>query len=368
MHILIDARMYSPQFTGIGRYVYEIIQEFFRQKPEWQFTLFLGEDTFKTFIPPSKNIRKILAPEKIYSFEEQTSFLKKLMKEKGDITWFPHFNVPILYPRPFFVTIHDLTLSKFPGKKHSFLKNLIYKSILKNALWRSEKILTVSKNTKKDIIFDEHISPQKILIAENAVGKEFLEFIPEKNFNFSSFGITKKFFLYTGQWRSHKNIVGMAEAFQKFLKKNGKIAQLVITGKENPLYPEFLEYREKNNLYEDILPVGLVNEKTLLHLYSKATAYVFPSFYEGFGIPPLEAMAVKTPVISSSSSSIPEVCGDAVLYFNPSNIDDINEKMEKIFFDRSLQKELIEKGLEHIQKFSWKNSAKKIIKALEKKE
>ncbi len=369
MHLIIDARMYSPEFTGIGRYVYELVQEFFRQKPEWKFTLLLGEKEFKSFSPPSSNIQKILAPQKIYSKDEQLSLVKTIEQVDGDLVWFPHFNVPILCPKPFVVTIHDLTLSKFPGKKHSFFKNLVYKMILKNALFRSRKIFTVSENTKKDIIDDENIAAEKIVVAGNAVGKEFLDFSPDRNFwkNTSEIlGIEKPFFLYTGQWRSHKNIVGMAKAFHQFLKKHGKIAQLVITGKDNPLYPEFLEYREKNNLHEDIIPVGLVDSSTLLHLYAEAKMYVFPSFYEGFGIPPLEAMAVKTPVIASNASCIPEVCGDAVEYFSPENIPEISGKMEEVFFDEDRQEEMVEKGLEHIQNFSWAASAEKILAEMEK--
>lgn len=375
MHILIDARMYSPQFTGIGRYVYEIVQEFFTQKPDWDFTLFLGEAEYEKFDisslqkKRSGKIQKILAPEKIYSGAEQTTFLSKISNVEGDLIWFPHFNVPILCPKKFVVTVHDLTLSKFPGKKHSLLKNIIYKSILKNALMRSEKIFTVSGNTQSDLVKDEHVNPEKILVAGNAVGEEFTNFSPDKIFweNTSEIlGIEKPFFLYTGQWRSHKNILGMLKAFHLFIQKNGKIAQLVITGKDNPLYPEFLEYRAEHNLEEDVIPVGLVPEKTLLHLYHHAKSYVFPSFYEGFGIPPLEAMAVSTPVIASNASCIPEVCGDACEYFNPENIPEISEKMQNIFFDEDLQEELIEKGLQQIKKFSWADSAQKILEEMEK--
>lgn len=371
--------MYSPQFTGIGRYVFEIVQEFFIQKPDWNFTLFLGETEFNKFDiaeinknrkkKSSGKIQKILASEKIYSVEEQTTFLSKIARAEGDLIWFPHFNVPILCPKKFVVTVHDLTLSKFPGKKHSLIKNILYKSILKNALLRSQKIFTVSENTKQDLIKDEGVKLEKILVAGNAVGDEFINFAPDRNFweNTSEIlGIEKPFFLYTGQWRSHKNILGMLKAFHQFIKKNGNIAQLVITGKDNPLYPEFLEYRAQHNLEESVLPVGLVPEKTLLHLYSEARAYVFPSFYEGFGIPPLEAMALGTPVIASNASCIPEICGEAVEYFSPENIPEISEKMNKIFFDKDLQEELIEKGQQHIQKFSWSDSAQKILEEIEK--
>jgi glycosyltransferase involved in cell wall biosynthesis len=370
MHLLIDARMYSPNFTGIGRYVYEITQELFRQKPDWKFTLFLGAEEYKKFSAPSPNITAVLAPEKIYSAKEQTSFLKKLMSVKGDLTWFPHFNVPLMYPRKFVVTVHDLTLSKFPGKKHSFVKNLIYNAIIKNALWRSKKILTVSENTKRDLMNDENVQENKIVVAGNAVGDEFLDFIPDRNFDLKKLGISQKFFLYTGQWRSHKNILGMTKAFHQFLQRKRAenpdfSAQLVLTGKPNPLYPEVLDYRKKHTLENEIIPVGLVSESDLLHLYSLAEVFVFPSFYEGFGIPPLEAMAMKTPVAASTSSAIPEVCGEGAVYFSPENTEEMSKKMEVLFCDEELRKKMIKKGLEQIKKFSWQDSAKKIIDTFE---
>ncbi len=369
MHILIDARLYSPRFTGIGRYSFEIIKEFFKQKPSWKFTLLLAKKEFDAFTPPSENITKILADEKIYSIGEQTTFLQKLYSIDADLTWFPHFTVPYFYKRKFIVTVHDLTLSKFPGKKmNSFIHRMVYFAILRNALKNSKHILTVSENTKKDIVTDEKISSDKITIAHNAVGEEFLNFLTPKVPVSKKLKIDSKFFLYTGQHREHKNLHGMVKGFHKFLQETKEEYKLVITGKENPLYPEFWEYCKKHNLQEKVLTVGLVDENDLLALYQEATAYIFPSFYEGFGIPPLEAMALNTPVIASNASCIPEICGDAALYFTPSDSDELAKQMKKLTSDTLLQNTLIEKGRKQIQKYSWKSSAKKILKIFEKYE
>lgn len=366
MHILIDARLYSPRFTGIGRYTHEMVKQFFIQKPDWKFTLMLGEKEFHDFSPPSSNIIKILAPESIYSLAEQTTFLQKLNSVDADLTWFPHFTVPYFYKKPFVVTVHDLTLSKFPGKKmNSFLHRTVYFKILRNALKKSRSILTVSENTKQDLIKDEHVNSQKITIAHNAVGEEFFNFRTHSKPVSEKLHINTPFFLYTGQHREHKNLHGMVRGFHRFLEKTGENMKLVITGKENPLYPEFWEYCKEHSLEDKVMTVGLVDESDLLALYKEASAYIFPSFYEGFGIPPLEAMAMETPVIASNASCIPEICSDAALYFDPKNPSELAEQMEQLIHSPDLQREMIEKGKEQVQKYSWADSASIIIKQFE---
>ncbi len=368
MHLCIDARIFSPKFTGIGRYTHELIKEFLLLKPEWKFTLFLNSEQYDTFLSEIKknslygniNIQLFVANEKMYSLAEQTTFLQKLNKIDADLFWFPHFNVPYFFNKKFVVTVHDLTLSKFPGKKmNSFLHRFVYFKILRHALQKSKHILTVSKNTKKDIIEDEKILENKITIAHNAVGKEFFEY---KNNNLNK--DFNKYFLYTGQHREHKNVITLVKAFHIFLKNNSKY-KLILTGKPNPLYPDVSNYIKSNNLEENIILVGLVSEEKLLSLYQNAKAYIFPSLYEGFGIPPLEAMAMNTPVIASNSSCIPEICEDAAIYFDPYNQDELAKKMQNLVNNKSLEKNLITLGKKQVKKYSWKKSAEIIIKKFE---
>lgn len=363
MHVLVDARLYSSEFTGIGRYTYELLEEFFKQKPNWKFTIFLGEKEFKKFTPPSKNIKKILANEKIYSAKEQLTFLFKLNKVPADITWFPHFTVPYFYNKPYITTVHDLTLSFFPGKKmNSFIHRTVYFLILRNALKNSKHILTVSNHTKNDLIKHEKIKKEKISVAYNAVNNTF--FNKSKDFS-QKYKAYKNFFLYTGQHRSHKNLLGMVKGFHLFLKKVKEKFYLIITGKKSNLYTETYEYCKKNELENNIIFLGLVDEDELIFLYQNAKCYIFPSFYEGAGIPPLESMASKTPVIASNSSSIPEICEDAVLYFDPYKPEQLSDNLEKLINDKDLQTELITKGLKQVSKYSWEKSAKIIIKKFE---
>ncbi len=367
MHLLIDARLFSSTF-GIGRYTFELVQQFITLRPNWTFTLLISDaEKAKHSFP--KNVTCISANEPIYSIAEQTSFWKKIQSIKADLTWFPHFSLPILYTKPFVASVHDMTLSKFPGKKKaSLLHRIAYQITIKNALFRSKHIFTVSENTKKDIVEMEHIKPEKITVAHNAVGEEFFNYTSPEEDILSALGVKKPFFFYAGNWREHKNVLGLIQGFHQFLQATESDMQLVVSGKPDPLYPEFLKYRAEHNLENQVLIPGLVPENQLMELYKKAKAFVFPSFYEGFGLPPLEAMAMGTPVIASNSSCIPEVCGDAALYFDPYNPSAIAQQMQKIQEDELLRKELSEKGILQAKKYSWETAAKTLLETMERVE
>ncbi|MEI7511183.1 MAG: glycosyltransferase family 1 protein [Candidatus Peregrinibacteria bacterium] len=366
-HLAIDARMYSSRFTGIGRYVHEISKRIFQARPDWKVSFFLSPPEYQSFVPPHANVFPILAPEPIYSLAEQTSFPFKILKESPDLTWFPHFNVPVWYPKKFVVTIHDLTISRYPGKKKtSILHKYGYQAILKNALLRSQKIFAVSQNTKKDLMEMEGVSDKKIRVIHNGIGEEFLS--PLQNLpiakTLEKYEIQKPFFLYTGVWREHKNILRLLQAFQSLVTE-GIVAELVLTGNPDPYYPEILEYIHQNHLENLVKTVGLVNEDELLSLYSSATAYVFPSLYEGFGLPGLEAMALGTPVLSSSSSCLPEIYGDGAEFFNPENTEEMAQKMKSVLESPDLRNSLQERGKIQVQKFSWDRAAKAVQEEME---
>ena len=381
MHLCIDARIFSSKFTGIGRYTHELVKQFLLLKPGWKFTLFLNKEQHDIFTLEIKNnsvyakidIELLIAHETMYSLQEQTTFLHKLNKIDADIFWFPHFNVPYFFNKKFIVTVHDLTLSKFPGKKmNSLIHRFVYFKILRHALEKSKHILTVSNNTKTDIITDEKIDKNKITIAYNAVGNEFFEYNKSvNNEDFvklqTKFSIKKsQYFLYTGQHREHKNIITLVQAFHVFIKKQkNNLFKLVLTGKPNPLYTEVKKYIELHTLDKSIFLTGLVSETELLSLYKNAKCYIFPSLYEGFGIPPLEAMAMNTPVIASNSSCIPEICEDAAIYFNSKDENMLAQKMQEIVKNKWLSEKLIASGKNQIQKYDWKKSAVIIIKKFE---
>ncbi|MBT4384944.1 glycosyltransferase family 4 protein [Candidatus Peregrinibacteria bacterium] len=365
MRIGIDARMYSTNFTGIGRYVYELIDNLLKQDKKNEYVLFMNRSGYDNFEPKSKRVKKVLVNARHYSFAEQTKFLFAIRKAKLDLMHFTHFNAPIFYRRPSVVTIHDLTLSFYQGKKmNSWFHRKAYNLVLRAAVKNAKEIIAVSQNTKQDLIDITHTSPSKIEVVYEGVGdtfgpredKEALIELVKK------YGINHSFMLYTGVWRSHKNLVNLIRAFALLKEDEGIESQLVITGEEDPYYPEVRRTVKEKGLEHDVIFTGLVDEDELVGLYQAAKLYVFPSLYEGFGLPPLEAMRCGTPVAASKSSCIPEICGeDNAMFFDPYDPEDMANSMRRVWLDEAMQKDLRERGLTHSRKFSWEKMADKTL-------
>lgn len=366
MKIGIDCRIFSSRFTGIGRYTHELVDHIIKFNSQLEnphkIVLFFNNPEYREFKITDPHVKKVLTKAKHYSFAEQTSFLHQLNKEKLDFMHFPHFNVPIFYRRPYSVTIHDLILSRFPGKKmNRWYHRLAYNLTIGNATRKAKKVITISNWTKADLMDLLHVPEKKITVIYNGISPIFTFIDDAKKFKktLQKYHITKEFLLYTGVWRNHKNLINLIEAFKILRKKTNLHLQLVITGKPDPYYPE-IKSIVKDSLFEkEVIFPGLVNEKELVDLYNAAKIFVFPSLYEGFGLPPLESMACGTPVVASNAASIPEICGEKnALFFDPHNAHEIAAKIEFLYKDVELQVDLINKGLEHVQKFSWENMAR----------
>ncbi len=347
----IDCRMYSSKFTGIGRYVYELVNHLTKIDTKHDYVLFFNEPEYSQFIPPNEHVTKVNASSKHYSVAEQTIFLYKLMKEKLDLMHFTHFNAPIFYKRKSVVTIHDLTLSFFPGNKmRSPLYRMAYKLALSSSVSNASKIITVSNNTAKDLQKSLEVDPHKIHVIYEGVNEHFK---PAKS-------VTQDppYILYTGVWRSHKNLVSLIKGFQILKDKYKEDVQLVITGREDPHYPEVKRTAEESGYTNDIIFTGMLPEKELIALYQGAHVYTLPSLYEGFGLSPLEAMQCGVPTVVSKTSCLPEICGEEnSLFFDPYDPSDIAEKLHTACVNDEVRKKLIENGKEHIKKFSWEKMA-----------
>lgn len=365
MKIGIDARMYGVGFTGIGRYTAELIEHLASLDREHEYVLFMRKESFDKFKSPNDRFKKVLADFPHYSFGEQFGFNKILKQEKLDLMHFTHFNAPIFYNRPFVVTIHDLTLSFFPGKKMNHIfQRMAYHKVIRSVTRKAKKIIAVSEHTKKDIIEQLRVPEEKIEVIYNGVSAKFggVEPTPRQEL-FKSLGLSKPYFLYTGVWRDHKNLVGLIKAFAAFNKEAGDQYELVITGPHNPTYHEVPDTVKELGVENSVHLVGLVSEPIIYSLYLNALAYIFPSFYEGFGLPPLEAMQSGTPVLASNASAIPEVCGEGnALYFDPYNIDDIKAKMQEFIKDPTLRQKLIDRGKERVKFFSWAKMVSAVLR------
>lgn len=367
MRIGIDCRMYSSRFTGIGRYVYELTENLFKIDQENEYVLFFNNPEYSEFNPPNARISKVLVNSPHYSSQEQTIFLKHLRKSKLDLMHFTHFNAPIFYFGRSVVTIHDLTLSFFPGRKMtSFIHRLGYQITIKSSVTKAKKIISVSHNTKKDLQNVLHVSPKKIEVIYLGVNGLFYHEENQQKIHSvqEKYAISKPFLLYSGVWRTHKNLLNLIRAFSILKEKHGWDGCLVITGRKDPHYaPEIENLVNSLNLQKSIIFVGHVDEGDLVILYNAAKVYVFPSLYEGFGLPPLEAMQCKTPVAASNVSAIPEVCGQGnALFFDPKNPQDMAEKIHILLTNPAQRQKIIENGFKHVKQFSWEKMAKETLK------
>ncbi len=370
MRIGIDARMYSAEFTGIGRYVYELIRQLAELDKKNEYVIFMNRPEFDTFEPPNKRFSKVLVNAKHYTLKEQLVYLRILKKAKLDLMHFTHFNAPILYRKPSVVTIHDLTLSFYPGKKmNSAFYRAAYNIVLKAAVNHSKEVIAVSENTKQDLIEVVGYPSSKIEVIYEGVCEQFGPRVNKEQVEHvrRKYGISKDFLLYTGVWRGHKNLVNLIKAFAMLREgPEGFDLSLVITGEEDPYYPEVKRTVGELGLEHHVIYTGMVPENELVALYQSAKIYVFPSLYEGFGLPPLEAMRCGTPVVASKTSCIPEICGEHnALFFDPYDPEDIANNVRKVLLDPTLQAEMRECGLKHSLKFSWEKMAKETLEVYE---
>lgn len=361
MRIGIDARLYSSTFTGIGRYVYELIDHILKIDTHNRYALFFNRPEFEKFQPPRHGVEKILADAPHYSFAEQWRFCHILRRAKLDLMHFTHFNAPFFYRRPSVVTIHDLTLSLYPGEKMKrWWHRLGYQLTIKSIVRRSKRVIAVSEHTKRDLIRILHADPEKISVIHEGVNPRFHPIADRHIINefLRHSGLTKPYLLYTGVWRSHKNLVNLIKAFAILKHAHHFDGWLVITGKEDPWYPEVKQTVRNERLEGEVRFTGLIPDEDLVLLYNGALMYVLPSFYEGFGLPALEAFACGIPVCAARSSSLPEVCGEGnAVFFDPHKPADIAAKIASVYRDAAKMEELRTRGFARLKDFSWEKMA-----------
>ncbi len=359
MIIGIDARFYNE--SGVGRYIRNLISNLQLLDKENQYVVFMLSKDLADF-KISANFKAVAADFPWYGMAEQFKFPALLNKYNLDLMHFPHFNVPVFYKGKFVVTIHDLIHRHF-NLQHSTthgplvyqLKQIGYSKVFNHAIKKSVHILVPSKHVKEQLINETNLQGQKITITNEAADDRLLNQSKTKT------EINGKYILFVGNAHPHKNVEGLLKAFQ-ILKKTNASLKLVLVGKSSYFWQRLQEkYRDP-----DIIYTGFVTDIQLTALYQNAVAYIEPSFEEGFGIPILEAMALGAPVVSSSAGSLPEVGGEAAIYFNPKNIPEMANKISSVIESASLRKELIKKGQTRVKLFSWKHLAQQTLEVYEK--
>ncbi len=367
MKIGIDARFFGIKQKGLGRYTQKLVENLEKIDTVNQYFIFLKKENFDEYQPRNLNFKKILADYHWYSFSEQIYFPFALYKYDLDLVHFPHFNVPVFYFKKFIVTIHDLTLLHFPTVKNSALRPIFYKIkfwAYRFVIWlpiaRVEKIFAISRFTKKDIIANYGLAIEKKIFVTYEACEDYCIFDAKNGEEIlRKYGIMKPYLIYVGNAYPHKNLERLVLAFDEIIKEKKDI-QLALVGKDDYFYKRLMAVVFGNKI-KNIIFLSDVSDYELDILFRHSIANVFPSLYEGFGLPPLEAMAKGAPVISSDHPCMREVLGDSAYFFDGKNIDAIAGAIKKIIDDTDLRQELIKKGYEQIKKYSWKKMAEETL-------
>lgn len=351
--------------VGISEFAYQLLLQFAKQrKKETAFTVYL-KNVVRPELPQSSETwqYRIIGPKKLWT-QIALPYDLYTHKFRPDVFFTPTHYAPRFSPIPTVIAIMDLSYIHYP---HLFKAKDLYQLKLwtRYSAKKAAKILTISLASKNDIIDLYNVEPEKIVVIFPGIKDHSLEKGENMEDIRKKFDLEKNYILFVGTLQPRKNIERLIEAYAKLKKQRENLPTLVIVGKKGWLYEPILEAPQKYGVVEDVRFLEFVDDPELISLYRHAVFFILPSLYEGFGLPILEAMQHGCPVITSNISSMPEAGGDAALYVDPTNTDDIAEKMQLLMHDKKLQEEMREKGYKQIKKFSWEKAAGQTLAVLE---
>lgn len=373
LRIVLDVRRIRD--FGIGTYIRNLVHGLAgldRENHYLLVTLDPNEPELRG-LPP--NFETIVYPRPDTDWFNQFSFYFFLREIGADLVHLPLNLVPMLMPRPYVVTIHDMGSLLF-GTGTKFQKNARF-YMFRRGLLRAERVIAVSAATRRDVenvlgvpgdrIRQIYDAPDPKFIPEHpSVSMSAEEQFCERQRILERYGISYPFILYAGAVRTQKNIPRLVEAFAVL---RGDLEQhpvyrdlrLIIIGDEISQHPSLRRAVIKTRVEKLVRFLGFVPIETLRVFFQAASAFVFPSLYEGFGLPPLEAMASGTPVVTSNVSSLPEVVGDAAVLVNPENVFDIARGIRDVLVDERLRADLVQRGYDQVRRFSWATAARQVL-------
>ena len=388
MKIGIDSRMYGPKHTGIGRYVQNLVENLLEIDKENSYVLFVKDDRTEEienlkikYSFKIDNLKLKIIPSKVqhYSFKEQVALPVLIRKEKLDLMHFTHFNVPVFYRGKYIVTIHDLIKHSSRGMTTTtrsswfyWLKYLGYKFVFSQAVKKAKKIITPSQFVKNEVIKEYGVKPGKVVVTYEGVDEKLKAKSEERKTMVQNlkllerYEIKKPYLLYVGSVYPHKNVERLIEAVKllnnKYLTSDILHITLVIVCARNVFSERLRNKVVQMEAQEFVNLAGFVPDEDLAVLYKEAEAFVFPPLLEGFGLPGLEAMSVGCPVLCSNIPVLREVYGEAALYFDPLNPEEMAKKMVEVIDQKGKRDKMAEKGKRQAEKYSWSKMAKEILK------
>ena len=371
--------------TGVEEYTTNLLANMLSLNTDLKFKLFYNgyqkvELNYDWLKFPNIELIQYKIPNKILDTSLYFFNYPKIDKllEGVDVFFAPHIFLSAVSGKCKTVTtFHDLSFEKYP-EFYSANKNYWHFSMNpKKQARETDKIIAVSESTKNDLVELYNINPEKIKVIYSGVNlslrearmsvanematKQSRDYAQETKVR-KKYNLPEKYILYLGTLEPRKNIIGLIKAFELFnIKYSILNIKLVIAGSKGWLYKDIFKTVENSPVKKDIILTGFIDDQDKSALYSLADLFVYPSFYEGFGFPPLEAMACGTPVITSNVSSLPEAVGNAAITINPYNLDELYRAMEMVLTDENLKNNLIKKGHEQAKKFSWQKCARETL-------
>jgi glycosyltransferase involved in cell wall biosynthesis len=364
LHIAIAGRALSHPVGGVREYSRSMVRSLLALDTPYRFTIYYADESLMGMHPGAEE-KFLPAPHKFIF--DHLAVPRAIKKDRPDVTWFPHNVMGMGVRRPAVLTVLDLLYFKdpaFPVVEYARLDTLYMRQFIPRSVRRAKKVMTISDWTARDATRVLGTSPDKLSTVHLAQGPEF-RVLPEGPVGDvrEKYHLAKPFFFYAGTLSPRKNSRRMLEAFGRI--KDRVPHDFIVTGGGDMLMVDHADLIEQYGLQDRFRVLGLVPGQDLVALYNAAEVFVFPSLYEGFGIPPLEAFACDCPVISSAASSLPEVVGDAARVVDPLDTGALAEAMQELALDADLRARFIEKGRLRLEQFSWERSARKLLGLLE---
>ena len=368
MKIAIDIRRMTE--FGVGTYIRNVVRTLSRLDHENKYLLIGSPAKVEEIGPLPANFHTVplLAPER--SFQGYREFRTAIQRLRCDLVHIPNlFSIPRALPCPYVMTVHDMLEHMSRSREQTGFWRSFHFQLTRRVLRGAARIFAVSNFTRTEIEKLFEIPPDQIEVVYNAIDERFLRghaSAADRELIAKRYQVTYPFLLYAGRVSPHKNVVRMIEAFSALkteLEKDEAYPnlKLIIIGDDLSGNPDLRRTVVRSGVQNDVRFLGFVPIEVLRIFYDEAKVFVFPSLYEGFGLPPLEAMAHGTPVVTSNVSSLPEVVGGAAVLVNPENVFEIMRALHRVLTDRALRDRMKGRGYEQATKFSWESSVRRII-------
>jgi glycosyltransferase involved in cell wall biosynthesis len=366
--IAIDIRRMTE--FGVGTYIRNVVRTLGRLDHENEYSLIGPPVKVEEIgvLPPNFHAIPLVAPER--SVQGYREFRASLQRLQCDLVHIPNlFSIPRALPCRYVMTVHDMLDHMARAREQSGFWRSLHFQLTKHVLAGASRIFAVSNFTRNEIEKLFEIPPERIEVVYNAIDERFLRghaSAADRNLIARRYQVTYPFLLYAGRISPHKNVVRMIEAFSALKTELERDAaypdlKLIIIGDDLSGNPDLRRTVVRSGVHNDVRFLGFVPIEVLRIFYDEAKIFVFPSLYEGFGLPPLEAMAHGTPVVTSNVSSLPEVVGNAAVLVNPENVFEIMRALHRVLMDQPLRERMKERGYKQATRFSWELSVRRIL-------